>query len=237
MWAAEYLCAHRLSERFHQAPGTHLERAAPMLPRAGLRAAGSRPPHTDAIAFPLLPWVQPRSRRPDPMRTSVFQLARPGAQQVGFAEPKPGGPPRRGSGAGAHRPGSSPHGVRPRATTRDPGAAPTPRVLCCSRRDAGPQQSRQRRPHPAPGLDAAGDTETAEGPAGWKVGGVPGGVARGPPAVGPLLGARSFSVQGFASPLVRCGERGQPPVGRRSLSRALRALRRSAPAPRLHSEA
>lgn len=44
------------------------------------------------------------------------------------------------------------HGVRPRATTRDPGAAPTPRVLCCSRRDAGPQQSLLRRP----GLDAAG---------------------------------------------------------------------------------
>lgn len=56
---------------------------------------------------------------------------------------------------------------------------------------------------PPQGLDAARGTETAEGPAGWKVGVVAGGVARGRPAGRPLLGARSFSVRGFASAPVR----------------------------------
>lgn len=38
-------------------------------------------------------------------------------------------------------PGLTGHNADPQATTQDPGAALTPRVLCCSRRDAGLQQS------------------------------------------------------------------------------------------------
>ena len=132
-----------------------MESVARTLPRAGFGAGGSRPPLAEAVGVPPMPRVQPQPQHLVPMPPSVFQLARPGAQQVGFAKRKPGGLPGRGSEAGAHRPGSPQHGVRPRATTRDPGAAPTPRVLCCSRRDAGPQRSPQRRP-PPPGLETDG---------------------------------------------------------------------------------
>ena len=98
-----------------------------------------------------------------------------------------GGPPGRGSGAGAPRPGSPRHGVRPRATTRDPGAAPTPRVLCCSRRDAGPQQSL------LPARVGLGSGKEG-GCALYRV-------AWGQPPLGPLLGLRA----GLRSPLVRVG--------------------------------
>lgn len=100
-----------------------------------------------------------------------------------------GGPPGRGSGAGARRPGSQRHGVRPRATTRDPGAAPTPRVLCCSRRDAGPQQSL------LPARAGLGSGKEG-GCALYRV-------AWGQPPLGPLLGPRSVSIQGFVHPSPR----------------------------------
>ena len=125
-----------------------------------------------------------RPQRSISMQPLVFLTARSSACP---ARGTLGGPPGRGSGAGARRPGSPRHGVRPRATTRDPGAATTPRVLCCSRRDAGLQQSL------LPARAGLGSGKEG-GCALYRV-------AWGQPPLGPLLGLRA----GLRSPLVRVG--------------------------------
>lgn len=156
MWTAEYLCAHLLSEHFHQARWLTWSSWHPSCGQGSAPGALGRP-LPRPLVFPSAVAHAPPIPAPNPGSQAPCWSLFPAPQDVCFPKPSQAAHPEEEAR-------QVPAGRAPTAQCETsgyntgPGRCSYPRVLCCSRRDAGPQQSLQRRR----GLDAARRAETGQ---------------------------------------------------------------------------
>lgn len=203
MWTAKYVCAVcslSIYIRLGCSPGALAHTHACCLGQA--RCWGPQAAPRRDYWFSTAELGQHQSQRPTPMPVSVvLQLVRPGSQQVGFPKPSPGGPSCK------RKPGKRPQArltmTRCETSSYNTGPGRCSDPSCLVLQPEGRRSAAE--PNPPPGDSAQKDrVETQGRPAGARWVQCPKS-GSGQPTDQPLFGARSVSVQGFASALIRFG--------------------------------